>query len=453
MPFFELFWLTSWVGCLLASSQGLLRVPNYLSTARPAIVLPAVGNPLQKYTPLVVPAQPQTGVWFSNYYRAAVSSIGFQHNGDSRFQFNSAKPTKFSSSGLNEIENSLCRPVSEQKDNSLSVVPDAPYPTGYTSLVEESPSKVLQNSRAKKILHNLQNLFHRSKGEEQDAKRSPVVVVSTKSVNQASETFVANKPRALPGFRLYLKSLSGGAAAKKTSPNRNQELFQVWVKGHLIAQMPEKQRANLIAQELANLLQDSNLNASQLQPALDNGMPAGKMGDRVLFVIHDALASQLNSNPQLLAIEWVNNLRTALDAPPLKLTEAQSLMYGLVETEAKIEGFASWYGDYFHGRLTANGETYNQYELTAAHRSLPFNTYLKVTNLENGESAIVRINDRGPYIPPRNLDLSRVAARCINSEGRGVVPFEAVIMQPLPTQSAAASQELTRLAAQTADRF
>ncbi|MBW4573674.1 MAG: septal ring lytic transglycosylase RlpA family protein [Aphanothece sp. CMT-3BRIN-NPC111] len=217
--------------------------------------------------------------------------------------------------------------------------------------------------------------------------------------------------------------------------------------------MPEKQRANLIAQELANLLQDSNLNASQLQPALDNGMPAGKMGDRVLFVIHDALASQLNSNPQLLAIEWVNNLRTALDAPPLKLTEAQSLMYGLVETEAKIEGFASWYGDYFHGRLTANGETYNQYELTAAHRSLPFNTYLKVTNLENGESAIVRINDRGPYIPPRNLDLSRVAARCINSEGRGVVPFEAVIMQPLPTQSAAASQELTRLAAQTADRF
>lgn len=93
-------------------------------------------------------------------------------------------------------------------------------------------------------------------------------------------------------------------------------------------------------------------------------------------------------------------------------------------------GLASWYGPYFHGRLTANGEIFNQNELTVAHKSLPFNTFLKVTNLQTGKAVIVRVNDRGPYIPPRSLDLSRVAARCINSEVAGVVPYEAVIMQP-----------------------
>jgi rare lipoprotein A len=82
-------------------------------------------------------------------------------------------------------------------------------------------------------------------------------------------------------------------------------------------------------------------------------------------------------------------------------------MYNLVETPRTFKGRASWYGPTFHGRLTATGETYNQHELTAAHPSLPFDTYLKVRNLKNGNSVIVRINDRGPYVPDRALDLSR----------------------------------------------
>jgi rare lipoprotein A len=105
-------------------------------------------------------------------------------------------------------------------------------------------------------------------------------------------------------------------------------------------------------------------------------------------------------------------------------------MHNLVETPRKFEGQASWYGDQFHGRLTATGETYNQHELTAAHPSLPFNTYLKVRNLDNGNAVIVRVNDRGPYVPNRVLDLSREAARCIDGEKAGVVPIEAVVMQP-----------------------
>jgi rare lipoprotein A len=105
-------------------------------------------------------------------------------------------------------------------------------------------------------------------------------------------------------------------------------------------------------------------------------------------------------------------------------------MYGLEYSEQKLSGLASWYGGYFHGRTTANGETYNQNDLTVAHKTLPFNTFLKVTSKQTGKSVIVRVNDRGPYIPPRSLDLSLKAARCIGSETAGVVSYEAIIMKP-----------------------
>ncbi|MDZ7690263.1 MAG: septal ring lytic transglycosylase RlpA family protein [Balneolaceae bacterium] len=78
------------------------------------------------------------------------------------------------------------------------------------------------------------------------------------------------------------------------------------------------------------------------------------------------------------------------------------------------EGVASWYGPNFHGKLTANGETYNMYEFTAAHRTLPFNTVLRVENRDNGESVVVRINDRGPFAKNRIIDLSKKAAEEID---------------------------------------
>lgn len=80
---------------------------------------------------------------------------------------------------------------------------------------------------------------------------------------------------------------------------------------------------------------------------------------------------------------------------------------GIVQT---LTGTASWYGGKFHGRKTANGETYNQNALTAAHRYLPFGTEVVVTNQNNGESVVVRINDRGPFTGGRIIDLSRQAA-------------------------------------------
>jgi rare lipoprotein A len=85
-------------------------------------------------------------------------------------------------------------------------------------------------------------------------------------------------------------------------------------------------------------------------------------------------------------------------------------------------GQASYYGNEFHGRKTANGERFDQGKLTAAHRSLPFGTRVKVTNTQNGKTVVVRVNDRGPFVKGRIIDLSSSAFRSIASLNAGVVP-------------------------------
>ena len=82
---------------------------------------------------------------------------------------------------------------------------------------------------------------------------------------------------------------------------------------------------------------------------------------------------------------------------------------------------ASWYGPKFHGKLTANGEVYDQMAFTAASKKLKFGTLLKITNIRNNKSVIVRINDRGPYVRGRNLDLSKASALALGMMHRGVV--------------------------------
>jgi rare lipoprotein A len=85
---------------------------------------------------------------------------------------------------------------------------------------------------------------------------------------------------------------------------------------------------------------------------------------------------------------------------------------------------ASWYGPRFHGRLTANGEIYDQMGFTAAHKSLPFGTLLRLTNRQIHKSIIVRINDRGPYIPGRKIDLSKKVAIELGAYEKGVINLD-----------------------------
>jgi rare lipoprotein A len=94
------------------------------------------------------------------------------------------------------------------------------------------------------------------------------------------------------------------------------------------------------------------------------------------------------------------------------------------------EGLASWYGGKFQGRQTASGEIFDTNKFTAAHKTLAFGTVVKVTNLENGKSTVVRINDRGPFIPGRIIDLSRAAAVAIGAAGKGVAKVRIEELSP-----------------------
>lgn len=94
----------------------------------------------------------------------------------------------------------------------------------------------------------------------------------------------------------------------------------------------------------------------------------------------------------------------------------------VVEVGDTAEGTASWYGPGFHGKLTSNGETYNQNAYTAAHKTLPMNTMLKVTNLRNHKVVIVRVNDRGPFVAGRIIDLSNAAAKALGIVAEGTAP-------------------------------
>ncbi len=87
-------------------------------------------------------------------------------------------------------------------------------------------------------------------------------------------------------------------------------------------------------------------------------------------------------------------------------------------------GQASWYGQKFHGKPTASGEPYSMFSMTAAHPTLPFNSKIKVTNLENGKVVYVRINDRGPYVKGRILDVSKSAARKLGFDQKGIATIQ-----------------------------
>ncbi|AYN02598.1 septal ring lytic transglycosylase RlpA family protein [Chryseobacterium aahli] len=92
--------------------------------------------------------------------------------------------------------------------------------------------------------------------------------------------------------------------------------------------------------------------------------------------------------------------------------------------DAKKTSYASYYHDKFNGRKTASGEIFNNSKLTAAHRTLPFGTEIKVTNLNNGEEVIVTINDRGPFHSSRALDMSKAAFDEIGGIKKGIIPVE-----------------------------
>lgn len=114
--------------------------------------------------------------------------------------------------------------------------------------------------------------------------------------------------------------------------------------------------------------------------------------------------------------------------------------YPAVDYEYTETGIASWYGPKFHGKKTANGEIFDQYEVSAAHRTLPLPSIVRVTNLENGKSLKVRVNDRGPFAHGRIIDMSRRAAQLLGFERKGTAKVLVEVIEAESRQIAAIAQ-------------
>ena len=115
---------------------------------------------------------------------------------------------------------------------------------------------------------------------------------------------------------------------------------------------------------------------------------------------------------------------------PTPAPEEPQRFYNIGEDAVEVyTGVASYYADKFHGRKTSSGETYNMYDLTAAHKTLPFNTILRVTNLANSKSVIVRVNDRGPFVEGREIDLSYGAAVKLRMLGTGTADVKIEVLE------------------------
>lgn len=404
MPLFKLAWVTSCLSILLASSQDLLKVSDRLVNAwvgrSTTLVLNwgiEIPNSLQTSSGLL--ASPlhlgSKQLRASRGFKEIVTNPALLQNRE-RFE---------GSYWRNTLDRSFCYPDPDPKILSSQ--------GAAKTLVKLPPPETTS------LTYRLEQALQAVRDDER--------LLSRSQHNQAAILTAATEQPLHPYSRLEAPvSMFNPDVVETVSQDSS---FQIWVNGKLITQLANRQQAELTAQRLQQVLRADDFDARKIHPAFLGGKPAVMMKGRLLFVVNEEIAVGREHDRELLTINWVNNLRVALNVPPLKLAEAQSYLYDLVPTDNKLEGLASWYGDYFHGRLTANGETYDQLAFTAAHPTLPFNTYLKVTNLENNNSAIVRINDRGPFIAPRTLDLSRGVARCIDSEKTGVVRYRATVMK------------------------
>jgi len=188
-------------------------------------------------------------------------------------------------------------------------------------------------------------------------------------------------------------------------------------------------RATSVAARLNQMHRDS-VNAEDITVSWDAEQERYviKVNDEELVEINpETLLPDTTNDVAEDALQVTNRLRRQMgDAPPLREIAGrprpapQQVSVGPIQFS--MRGIASWYGPGFHGNRSASGEIFNQNALTAAHRNLPFGTQVRVTNLNNGQSVVVRINDRGPYSGGRVIDLSAAAARAVGLIQAGVAP-------------------------------
>jgi rare lipoprotein A len=308
--------------------------------------------------------------------------------------------------------------------------------------INSNPDESHQSAEAsrKKVSEPTQVASATKLGERQldGAAETPKPVIATirthaHSGRQATTVYVRNIPVVtFLGAELNASDSTGVKVASIDSnpgsfaqPDANNVNDPVW-------------RATKIAAKL-NQLEESGLDAKSIKVLWNAKRQSYLIRATTQHLIEvtsrNTLLPNATKNAGKDALQIANRLRYQLGkAEALKEIEglpkpkdAQTIAMGPVRFQ--MQGMASWYGPYFHGKQTANGEIYNQYALTAASRTLPFGTRVRVTNLDNGRSVVVRVNDRGPYVGDRILDLSMGAAQILGTVSSGVSSVRLDVLQ------------------------
>jgi rare lipoprotein A len=220
-----------------------------------------------------------------------------------------------------------------------------------------------------------------------------------------------------------------------------------------------EEKAEDLADKIKDLMNDDKFDANKLLPAKEGDLAVLKLdGSTVLkFDVSSTVEGSKQAGSALeQSLKLVNGIRVAMGVPAvpasfLKTGEMPAAAPAVAAAPApaapssgkidalaafakaigsKFSGHASWYGGKFHGRRTSDGSTFDQDGLTAAHRSLPFGTKLLVMNRKTGDSCVVQVNDRGPFVGDRVIDLSKGAAKRLNMLGSGVAVVDCMVLRP-----------------------
>lgn len=198
-------------------------------------------------------------------------------------------------------------------------------------------------------------------------------------------------------------------------------------------------KAEDIAEQLETIFENDKVDPEKILPAKEGDYAVIKVDGSVAirFEIPETVDGQkaASGNPMEASLKLVNAIREAMGATqlpagyPKVASEQPDLSQLKAAGKAIFSGAASWYGGRFHGRRAADGSRFDQFGLTAAHRSLPFGTKLLVTNRRTGNSCVVSVNDRGPFVGDRIIDLSRGAAEQLNMISSGVAMVDCVVLR------------------------
>ncbi|HEY9678246.1 MAG TPA: septal ring lytic transglycosylase RlpA family protein [Drouetiella sp.] len=224
-----------------------------------------------------------------------------------------------------------------------------------------------------------------------------------------------------------------------------------------------EERAEDLADKIKDLVNQDKFDANKLVPAKEGDVAVLKL-DGVAVLKFDSTTTvdttKQNAGSALeQSLKMVNTIRVAMGAPVIPMSflktgviaPAPSILPEPIQTIAsttaaalskldlaafakaiggKFSGNASWYGGKFNGRKTSDGSRFDEEALTAAHRSLPFGTKLLVTNRKTGDTCVVQVNDRGPFVGDRVIDLSKGAAKKLNMIGSGVAMVDCIVLRP-----------------------